>query len=315
MKKVNSGLPFAMKILLSALLLTAMAACNKDKEVNPMTITDIVLENNDFTILRTVVTYAGMSDALKTSNITVFAPNDAAFKASGYADASALTSLPAATVRQILDYHVLSSIVKSSDFVTTNNQATQTIVNKPIFISKNTSGLSVNGAKIITADLKADNGVIHVIDRVLLPATKNLLGIIQGDPDFTYLAAAAARAASANTAIATALISDASVFTVLAPTNQAFVAAGFPTVASLDAASPATLANILLYHVLPGRVFTTNLVSGNIVTANNTPVRVDANDPVKITSTKSGSQSANVTKANVLATNGVLHVIDRVLLP
>ncbi len=315
MKKVNSFPPFAIRIVLLALMMSQFAACNNDKEVNPRTVTDIILENNDFSILRTLMLYASMSDALKTSNLTVFAPNDAAFKASGYADASGLTSLPVATVRQILEYHVLSSIFESKDFNTSTTPAVQTILNKPLYLSKNASGLSVNGAKLVTTDLKADNGVIHVVDRVLIPADQTLLGIIQGSPDFTFLAAAAARAATSNPAVANALSSTATAFTVFAPTNQAFIAAGFPTIASFNTTNASTLANILLYHVLPGRVFTTNLVSGNLVTANSMSFRVDANDPIKITSTKSGSQSATVTKANLLATNGVVHVIDRVLLP
>lgn len=315
MKKVRPSLPLAATIVTLVLLLNILESCTKDKEVNPLTVTDIILQNNDFTILRGVMLHASMGDALKTSNLTVFAPNDAAFKASGYADASALTSLPVATVRQILEYHVLSSIVESKDFNTSTTPAVQTILNKPLYLSKNASGLSVNGAKLVTSDLKADNGVIHVIDRVLIPASQNLLTYIQANADFTYLAAAAARAATANPTVATALMSDATAFTIFAPTNQAFVAAGFSTTAAIGAADPATLAKILLYHVVPGRLFTPNLVSGTLMTANNTAFRVDANTDIKITSTKNGSQSATVTKANVLATNGVIHVIDRVLIP
>lgn len=315
MKKVKLFFPITRKIVLALLVFCVAAACTEDKEVKPRTITDIVLENNDFTILRNVLLYAEMGDALKTSNITVFAPNDAAFKASGYGDASALTALPPATVRQILEYHILGETVAASGLATGTTMSVQSIGQKPLYFTRNASVLTVNGARVVTADLKANNGVIHVIDRVLIPADQTLLGLIQSNPDFTFLAAAAARAATANPAVANALTSTTTAFTVFAPTNQAFIAAGFPSIASLSTTNATTLANILLYHVLPGRVFTTNLVSGTTPTANSMSVRIDANDPIKITSTKNGSQSATVTKANVLATNGVLHVIDRVLVP
>lgn len=315
MKKVSFFSRYA-KLAMMGLLAGLFVACKDDEEeVAPMTVTDIVLANNDFTILRAAVQHAGLADALKAGTLTVFAPNDAAFNASGFANAAAVTSLPAATVKAILEYHVLGSTVLSTDIATASNQAVPTLNGQTAYITKNAAGVSVNGSTVVAADVNADNGVIHVINRVLLPPSQNLLQIAQGNPDFSYLVAAAVRAAEANPTVVAALTSDASAFTVFAPTNQAFIAAGFPTAASLTAADPAVLASIILYHVVPGRVFSTNLATGNVTAAASGVLKVDVSDGVKITGNGNGTTASNVVSANILATNGVVHVIDRVLLP
>jgi uncharacterized surface protein with fasciclin (FAS1) repeats len=315
MKKVSFFSRYAAKLAMMGLLAGLFVACKDDEVVAPMTVTDIVLENNDFTILRAAVQHAGLADALKTGTLTVFAPNDAAFVASGYANAAAITALPAATVKAILEYHVLGSTVLSTDIATAANQAVPTLNGQTAYITKNAAGVSVNGASVVTADISADNGVIHVINRLLLPPSQTLLQVAQGNTNFTYLVAAAVRAAQANPTIVAALTSDASAFTVFAPTNQAFIASGFPTAASLTAADPAVLAGIILYHVVPGRIFSTNLTTGNVTTAASGVLKVDVSSGVKITGNGNGTNAANVVSANILATNGVVHAIDRVLLP
>lgn len=315
MKKESSFSRYIRKIAIMGLVATLFISCKDDEVVAPRTITDIVLENNDFTILRAAVQHAGLADALKAGTLTVFAPNDAAFNEAGFADASAITALPSATVSAILQYHVLGTAVLSTEIATAANQAVPTLGNKPAYITKNTAGVSVNGATVVAADILADNGVIHVIDNVLLPPGQTLLEVAQGNPDFSFLVAAAVRASQANPIVLAALTSDASAYTVFAPTNAAFIAAGFPTTASLSAANPTVLANILLYHVVPGRVFSTNLTTGNVTTAATGTVRVTVGNSVTVTGKGNGTNASKVISANIHATNGVIHVIDRVLLP
>lgn len=175
----------------------------------------------------------------------------------------------------------------------------------------------VNGIKVSTADIDASNGVIHVIDHVLEPPTENLLQIVQGNPDFSYLLAAATRAGQGDSSVLAALSSSAAAYTVFAPTNQAFIDAGFPTEASLTAANADTLASIILYHVVPGRVFGSDLVNGNVATAAGDSLAVNVSGGLKLAGKGNGANAANIpaTTANTLATNGVVHVIDRVLLP
>lgn len=302
--------------LVAVALLFSTAGCkDDDDDVTPNTVTDIIEKDNDFTILEAALKHAGLMETLRTGTITLFAPNDDAFRASGYADAAAVTSLPVNTVRDLLQYHVINTRNTSTDLKTENNQAFVMLGNGTTYVTKNTGGVSVNGARVVRADIQADNGVIHVIDRVLMPATQNLIQLVQGNNNLSYLVAAATRAASANPAVMTALASSSDAYTVFAPTNQAFINAGYATIADIQAASPATLASVILYHVVPGRVFSTNLANGNVTTAANSPFAVDVSNGVRITGGGNNSQAATVTQANMLATNGIVHIIDRVLLP
>ncbi len=310
---------FAPKCVLLALVIGTMSACNKDKDddikVEPKSITDIVNENSDFTILRAAIMRAGLATALDGGTLTVFAPNNAAFIASGFADVAAVNAAPEATLKSILEYHVLGSVQKAGDIATGDNQEVTTLGGQKVYITKNATGVSVNGAKVTTADLAASNGIIHVIDRVLMPPSKNLLDLAKGDANLSYLVAAVTRASANSSTVLDALMSTNNAFTVFAPTNQAFIDAGFATEADLTAANSDTLTTILLNHVLPGRVFSSNLKAGDVTTAGAQMINIDLSDGVKIKGKGNGTNTAKVTKANVLATNGIVHVIDRVLLP
>ncbi len=248
--------------------------------------------------------------------MTVFAPNNAAFQASGFADPAAVRALPMATVKAVLQYHVLGFNVPASQIVVGKNTAVPTLKGDSVFVSKLTasSGVSVNNARVTKADIRAENGVIHVIDRVLMFPTQNILEVAQGNPDFTYLVAAATRAAASNPVIVRELTSTRNAYTVFAPTNAAFIAAGFPTIASIEAAPAATLATVVLNHLIAGRGFSPTLAKGDVSTAAGGKLAVDVSNGVTVTS-KGNTQAAKVIKADILATNGVVHVIDRVLLP
>ncbi|GAA4404090.1 fasciclin domain-containing protein [Nibrella viscosa] len=309
-----------VKATLLALLVataTLLTSCKKDDDntVQPQTITDVVVGNPNFSLLAAAVTRAGLADALRQGSLTVFAPTNAAFQAAGFADVAAINNTPIATLQTVLQYHVLNQRVTAAAIPTAVNTAQPSLLttNGTLYITKDNSGVSVNGARVTQADLAASNGVIHVIDRVLLSPSGDLVALAQGNPNFTFLVAAVLRA---GTPVVSAL-SGSNALTVFAPTNAAFQAAGFPTIASINAAAPATLANILTYHVVPGRVFSTLVPNGtNVTTAQGTAVRTSVNGSnVTVLGNGNSNTAANVTQANLLATNGVIHVIDRVLLP
>lgn len=315
MKKTRAFRTRLIKLFLLATLLGMGWACKDDLEVKPTTITDVLFDDEEFTILSAAIRHAGLGDALRTENLTVFAPNDAAFKASGFADASAITALSASDVREIIKYHIVGSALKADDLGTGNGPSLLNLAKKPAFIDQNTGGVLVNGVRVTTSDLKADNGMIHVVERVLMPPTQSLLELIQGNGNLSFLLAAATRAAQANPTLGNALSSPLSTYTLLAPSNEAFMAAGFTSTASFNAADPATLANILLYHVLPGRIFSNNFTTGTLTTVSTKTIKVDVNNGVKILGNKNSGQPATLTQTNLLATNGVVHIMDRVLMP
>ncbi|MBD0259477.1 MAG: fasciclin domain-containing protein [Cytophagales bacterium] len=295
-------------LMVPALLLTG---CNDDdNNTQPQqSIAQVVNTNSDFSLLRAAVTKAGLADALNTGTLTVFAPNNAAFQASGLNEA-ALNMLTQAQARAVLEYHVVNSRQTAASLPSGDNSAVTALSGGTLYVTKNGNNVSVNGAQVIQADVEASNGVIHVVDRVLLPPVGNIVetAVALGE-NFTYLVAAVQRANVAG------VLSGAGPLTVFAPVNQAFIAAGFPTIASIQAADPAALTTILTYHVVPGRVFSTNLTTSNVATAQGGNVSVNVGTGVQVTGLGNGGNAANVVRPNVVATNGVIHAIDRVLLP
>jgi uncharacterized surface protein with fasciclin (FAS1) repeats len=167
---------------------------------------------------------------------------------------------------------------------------------------------------VTQADVAASNGVIHIIGKVLLPPSGNLVEMAQADTSFSYLVAAVVRASEGSTNVAQVL-SGAGPFTVFAPTNDAFRAAGFPTIASIQAADPAVLTSILTYHVIPARVFSSDLTDGEQApTVNGGKVTIGLTSGATVKG-NSNAMASNIIATNIMATNGVIHVIDRVLLP
>lgn len=295
-----------------------MGACTDNTTPPPprQTVADVITANSDFSILKEAIEYAGLSSDLRKNTVTVFAPNNAAFQASGFADAAAVKALPMGTVKSVLLYHVLGFKIPASEIAVGKNTAVPTLEGGNVYVTKATasSGVSVNNARVTTTDIQAENGIIHVIDRVLMPPTQNILEIAQANPNLSYLVAAVNRAATSNPAVFSALTSGNNIYTVFAPTNEAFIAAGFPTMASIQAAPAATLATVILNHIIADRAFSPTLANGNASTAAGGKLAVDVSNGVTVTS-KGNTQASKVLKADILATNGVVHVIDRVLLP
>jgi uncharacterized surface protein with fasciclin (FAS1) repeats len=308
---------FFRYVALAFVFLLGLSSCEDDEDdaAEPQTITEIVASSANFTYLLAAVQKAELATALGSGSLTVFAPTDAAFQAAGFETISELTALTKQQLQAVLQYHVLGSETLSGSIPTANNTEVTTLGGLKAYITKNASGVSINGAKVTQADVDAENGVIHVIDFVLMPPTQNLVEIALADPDFSLLVAAVLRASEGTTDVASVLTGNTAL-TVFAPTNEAFQAAGFEDEAAIEAADPDVLANILTYHVVPGRVFSTNLASGDVTTAQggNFSVQVGTTG-VTVQGDGNTESPAQVIGVNALATNGVIHVIDKVLLP
>jgi uncharacterized surface protein with fasciclin (FAS1) repeats len=306
-------------LFLAVLLVGFLSGCKKDgEEATPQSATDVINGDDRFTLLETALTKAGLADALRsTNNITVFAPTDAAFRAAGYTN---LDAIPAAQLASILQYHVLPTRIASSaiNIGDNNPQATLLTTNGTLYITRNSTGVSVNGARVTAADINASNGVIHAIDKVLLPPPGNLLEVIgalnlTSNNSYSLVVAAAQRAGSA---IVNTLSASAGPYTLFVPTNAAFAAANLGSQAAIDATPVTTLQALLLNHVIGARVFSANLTNGPVPMASGSASTVAVNgNTFTITGKGNGTSASNITRADVVATNGVIHVIDRVLLP
>ena len=303
-------------VAVSLFMLFAFSSCKKKNDTPNVTgtITTIVSNSPDFTLLKAAVIKAGLAATLDSKGpFTVFAPTNDAFKASGIT-METINELSADALKSILLYHTIGAKVVAADVPAGPNANVATAGGKDIFLTKNNSGVFVNGVPVIKADIMASNGVIHAISKVLMPPTGNIVEAAQGNPNFSYLVAAVLRASQGSTNVAKVL-SGAGPFTVFAPTNDAFKAAGFATIADINMADPNTLASILTYHVIGARVFSSDLTNGaQPVTVNGGKVTIGLANGATVKGNRNTSPS-KITATDMVTTNGVIHVIDQVLLP
>jgi len=267
---------------------------------------DIIAMSPDHTYLEAALIQEGLDVALQNNaaTLTVFAPTDAAFDNLAVAlntDIAGLLALPNLT--DILTYHVLGTGVVPSSAVTNGLVAQPLSTTNTLKFTVTSSGsVYVNQALVTAVDLNAGNGVVHVLEAVVLPYETAVDVAI--DNNFTSLTAAVIKAE-----LIPALTNPLAELTVFAPTNQAFddLAAALGVDIAGLLANP-QLAEILLYHVVGGTVLSTDLVNGSVPTLNGQTVMVDLTAGVMI-------NSANVITPDLTTDNGVVHVIDAVLVP
>ena len=250
---------------------------------------------------------ARLVDTLRAEGpLTLFAPTDAAFdKLPADALKALLADQPA--LERLLLYHVVPGRVTARQ-VAAMDWAT-TAQGQSLRVRADDDGVRVDDARVTEADLMAENGVIHVIDTVLAPR-----------PDLVATAAAAGDFGTLAKALQAAGLVEAlrgkGPFTVFAPTDAAFAKLPDGTLQAL-LAQPERLKAILTYHVIPGRVLSTDLPPADDGATSATPKTLQGQS-LRVVRTDGGAvtvDGANVTTADVLAGNGVIHVIDRVILP
>ncbi len=268
-------------------------------------IVDIAAEDGRFTTLVAAVEAAGLVDALKGEGpLTVFAPTDDAFAALPEGTVEALLAdTPALT--DILLYHVVDGKVMASDVVELTNA--MTLQGQYADIVVEDGKVMVDGAQVIITDIEAANGVIHVIDAVILPESRDIVDIAVEDGRFTTLVAALQAADLVDT------LKSEGPFTVFAPTDEAFAALPEGTVEALLADIP-TLTNILLYHVVPGKVMAADVVGLDGQSAATALAEKSVDIKVDMSSVYL-NETVKVIITDIETSNGVIHVIDAVLLP
>ena len=295
----------------------ALSCCKKSDTIStgPGTITAQVSSSTNLTLLKSAVIKAGLASTVDgNGSYTVFAPTDDAFISSGITS-GVIDNLSGDQLKNILLYHTLTATFLAATLPSGPNAKVITASGDSLFVTKNTNGVYVNGINVTIADLPASNGVIHIISKVLLPATGNIVQVASSDTSLSFLVAAVLRSSTGSTNVA-AILSGPGILTVFAPVNNAFRAQGFPTIAAINAADPNALTAILTYHVIPGRVFSCDLSNGTQVTTAN-GAKLGINIAGNLASIKgiSNPVASSIIVTNRMATNGVIHIIDRVLLP
>src|SRR3990167_6031750 len=291
---------------------TLLQACGGGDDAPQRTIVEVAQNTPDLSILVEAVVAADLATTLSTGTLTVFAPTNAAFAALltelGVTKEALLANKPLLTA--VLTYHVLGSTVVRAD-VPVGKAITP--VGGGFFKIESSGGLRITDGRnrvshITATDIPASNGVVHLVDRVLLPANKDIVATAQALPDFSILVEAVMAAGMVET------LQGAGPFTVFAPTNAAFAALlaelGLSKAALL--ADTALLTKVLTYHVVGARVLKAEVPVGTaIATVQGQTFTVDAS--LKITDQK--QRSTAIVATDVFAANGVIHAVDRVLLP
>ena len=312
MTKLNWLYAFAF-VLVGSL---AFTACNNEDEEmmeepdpEPQSIVDIVAGDDNFSDLAAALTRVDLIATLEGDGpFTVFAPDNDAFAASGI-DVDAATD---EELTDILLYHVLGANIKSTDltdnaqtYASTASTAGAEGTQVSLLAERAGSAVTLNGTiNVKDADIEAENGTIHVIDNVLQPV--DIVGAAIANSQFTTLVGALQ---DAEGDLVTALQADGPL-TVFAPLNSAFAEIE-DTVAGLDESQ---LASVLTYHVANGNVLSTQLTDGMMVeTLQGEMFTVNLGETVTLTDANGGTSTVVLT--DVQTTNGVIHVLDAVIIP
>ncbi|WP_193050589.1 fasciclin domain-containing protein [Pseudoalteromonas undina] len=299
-----------------------------DAVLTPKTVPETAPTNNiietaqqagNFSTLLAALDAASLTSALadESSEFTVFAPTDAAFEAIGSNFLNTLLANPT-VLADILKQHVLVGSVDSVTAMSLNGQSAETLLGNtlPVAINAETNMLSFGGANIVVKDIMTTNGVIHVIDSVIISdvtlpqSTNTIADIASADGNFTTLLAALTA-----TGLDTLVADPDNTFSVFAPTDAAFAALGQDTINALLADTD-TLRDILLYHVFPdATVLSDDAVS--IANSNSNKIEMANGDMAAISYVDSSLfiNDSAITEANVTASNGVIHVLNKVIMP
>ena len=269
------------------------------------TLTDVARANGNFTTLVGALEATGLDVALEGEGpFTVMAPTDAAF--ARFPD-GVVASLDAATLEKILKYHVVAGEALAADVVTMTSATT--LEGDVVSISAGADGVFLNAAtEVVQTDVMADNGVIHVIDSVLLPPDiafpGTLVDAVSAYPAFDTLVGAVV---SAELAGALGGTNDGKGYTLFAPTNTAFDALGV----ELSTLEKSALSNVLLYHVVGDTVD-----ASTVVGLTSAPTLEGSSLAISVAGggvTLDGD--VKVVRTDFRASNGIIHVVDGVLMP
>jgi len=290
-------------------LISLLLAITPFIAIGQTTVVDVIVNSEDHNTLEAAVLAAGLDGTLSGEGpFTVFAPTDAAFSALGTETIDALLADPQGALTDVLTNHVVAGVADGSNI--TDGTAISSLLGQTLTFSVNDGNLLINDVLITAADIKTDNGVVHVIDAVLVPALSinrvngTIMDVVSSSPVHTQL----------NSLITAAGLDDdlsgEGPFTLFAPTDDAVAALPEEVVSALLADPTGALADVLLYHAVSGVAASSVLSDGvqfsNLAGANLTVSASD--DGIFI-------NDAQVTVADIFTDNGVVHVIDAVIVP
>ena len=326
MKKLGTAVVLSAAALAAGASISA-AAPAQTTATGQKNIVQTAVAAGKFKTLVSLVKKAGLAGTLSApGNLTVFAPTDQAFANLKKRDPALYNKVATdkQLLRSVLTYHVVGKRIPAAAALAAakKGQKVKTVQGESVALSFKSGKIVLNGAaRVVIADVKASNGVVHAIDAVIVPPslsqpaapapTQSIVQIASGNPEFSTLVSLVQKAGLVEA------ISAPGPFTVFAPTNEAFakLAKAAPATYAAVLADPALLAKVLTYHVVAGDIKSAQAIA---VAQQNGTVKALEGEQISL-SLKDGkltlNGSATVITADILATNGVIHVIDTVIVP
>lgn len=321
-----------MKRITICILVMALglASCKKSSapssDASGNRLTYVIGDNDDLSLFSAALSYTHFSDTLlQTGPYTVLVPNNTAFNASGYSGVVDVEGTSNVLMDQIIAYHILGGTYYFNELPFSFNQEVSTLHGDKMYVTHwikdGDTIITINGTSVTTSNILTSNGLIQVISAVLNPPIyQNIHQALEADTALTFFNEAM------NVTGLNDSIGASGVYTVFAPTNNAFRALGFPTIDSILATSPAVLDGILNYQILNGRRFIYDYVLSTDDSGVGVQTMLDGSS-VSVTLVSSGpgtysgitlqgagnTSASNLVKSNILAGNGVVHEIDQVL--
>ncbi|NLR81411.1 fasciclin domain-containing protein [Chitinophaga eiseniae] len=315
----------------AALMILLLAACTKEKdtvvndeEINRLT---YIIDDNKFNFSSFSTALGRTSYRVQLTQpgpFTVLVPDNNAFNKAGYPDNQSVLKQSGAILNNLVSYHIVNGIWELNKLPFKFNQEITAITGAKMYVTRWVKGadtvLTINGSPVLAYNLSASNGLIQVLNNVLQPLVHQTLSdAISSDTTLTFLNVALQQAGMKD------LLNDNASYTVFAPSNQAFRQAGFSSIDSINNTSAQALRQLLLYHLFSGRKFVYDYILTTGISDQSEQAMQNGNN-VTVTLLKSGVKytginlkgpgnktAAAVVTPNVLAGNGVLHIIDQVL--
>ena len=287
-----------------------IASCEKNNPINnppPVNIADMIAGNPEFSMMESAIVRSGLETQIRNApDITFFLADNAAFQNAGI-DQTYLDNLSVDDLTALVLYHEVDHSINSSEFPL--GDTITTVSNLHVFSNVNDNGIYINGIRIKTADIQATNGIVHMLEKALVPPTGSLYDFVLGNPDLSLMKAAIDKAGLAST------LQNGGKLTLFAPTDAAFNAAGYMTVTDIINANQDTITRIVKDHIVPTEFFKADFIAGVILKNLQGNELVVSAIPPSISLTGSAQPVSTVTSFDLLSKNGVAQIVDNVILP
>jgi uncharacterized surface protein with fasciclin (FAS1) repeats len=288
-----------------------------NSNTNSNTIKSIIVNSSNATLLDTALMRTGLDSMYAFEGpFTFFVATDQAFIYAGITN-TVFDTLSDSQLQKILFYNTLSGAITSTLLPVGPDASVQTYSGDSVFITNNGSGMFINGIQIESTDLIASNGVIDAVAKLVLPPAGSIMQIAQADTSMSFFVAAVARTSLSQTDVG-ALMASGNIYTVFIPNNAAFRNVGYLSTAAVSSANPDSLSNVLLYHILPKRAFTSDFQTSQTqqtLLTNKTVTYGFLGGSTYAVQGIGNAYPSEILTANIMAHNGVIQVISQLLTP